>query len=136
MPSLPLAAADVMFGNLPSSDVSDSVVRRIRAAVGLGLLSDGDRLPKEAELTKRFRISSFSLREALGVLRDEGLIETRAGKYGGSFVKRPAEVSALARDELARLSFTELRDLGDWRHMIAEKAAGLAARRARARHRR
>src|SRR6478672_5131031 len=105
----------MLFGNMPSSDLSDTVVRRIRAAIGLGLLKDGQKLPKEAELAKRFGISSSTLREALGVLRTEDLIETRAGKYGGSFVKHPKEIASLARDELTRMSFTELRDLGDWR---------------------
>lgn len=130
MPALPLATRDELFRNLPSSDVSAAVVRRIRAAIGLGLLTDDERLPKEAELAKRFGISSFTLREALGLLRAEGLIETRAGKYGGSFVRRPAKVASLARKELAGLSFTELRDLGDWRQMLVTQAAGLAARRA------
>jgi DNA-binding FadR family transcriptional regulator len=130
VPTLPLVSRDVVFGNLPSSDVSTAVVRRIRAAIGLGLLAGGEKLPKEAELAKRFGISSFTLREALSILRAEGLIETRAGKYGGSFVRRSPKTAALARDELCRLSFSELRDLGDWRQMLTAQAAGLAARRA------
>lgn len=129
---VPFAVADMLFGNMPSSDLSDTVVRRIRAAIGLGLLKDGQKLPKEAELAKRFGISSSTLREALGVLRTEDLIETRAGKYGGSFVKHPKEIASLARDELARMSFTELRDLGDWRQMLVTQSAGFAARRASA----
>ena len=130
MPAYPLVARDDVFSNLPSSDVSVAVVGRIRAAIGLGLLTDSERLPKEAELAKRFGISIFSLREALGLLRAEGLIQTRAGKYGGSFVRRPAQVESLARRELASLSFTQLRDLGDWRQMLVSQAGELAALRA------
>ena len=68
--------------------------------------------------------------EALAVLRNDGLIITRPGKNGGSFVRRPKEPLPLANDELTRLSSAELRDLGDWRQMLTWTAAGLAAQRA------
>ena len=55
---------------------------------------------------------------------------TRAGKYGGSFVTYPAESEELEWAELIGLSSAELRDLGDWREMLAANAAALAALRA------
>ncbi|MBO0824261.1 MAG: FadR family transcriptional regulator, partial [Actinobacteria bacterium] len=105
------------------------VARRIRAAIFLGLLSDGDKLPREADLAKDLGVSSFCLREALRMLRDDGLIITRPGKNGGSFVRRPQEPLPLASGELAGLSSVELRDLGDWRQMLTSTAAALAAQR-------
>src|SRR5262249_29980512 len=99
------------------------------AAIGLGLLPDGEKLPREADLAKELQVSSFSLREALAVLRNDGLIITRPGKNGGSFVRRPKEPVPLANDELTRLSPAELRDLPDWQQRPTGPAAGLAAQR-------
>jgi DNA-binding FadR family transcriptional regulator len=126
-PALP--ARRVLFGPLPSTDVCAAVVRRFCAAIALGLLADGDRLPKEADLAAQLGITTFSLREALGQLREQGLVVTRAGKYGGSFIRHTRQEEDLEHDELLRLSAAELRDLGDWRLMLAAQSAVLAARR-------
>jgi DNA-binding FadR family transcriptional regulator len=120
----------LLFRRVGASDAPSAVVRRLRAAIVLGLLPDGDKLPREADLAKELGVTSFSLREALSVLRSDGLIITRPGRSGGSFVRRPQEPLPLANDELVRLSSPELRDLGDWRQMLTSAAAGLAAQRA------
>lgn len=122
----------ILFGPLGSTDVSSAVVGWLRAAIGLGLFPDGERLPKEAHLAVQLGVTTFALREALATLRAQGLVVTRAGKYGGSFVTYPAESEQLEHDELANLSSAELRDLGDWRQMLATTAAALAALRASA----
>lgn len=127
---LPSPTRRAIFGPLAASDPSGAVVRRLRAAIGLGLLADGDRLPREADLASELGITTFSLREALGELRREGLLVTKAGKYGGSFVTRPTETNNMEREELLALTSTELRDLGDWRQMLASHSAALAALRA------
>jgi len=118
------------FAPLGSTDVPSAVVRRLRAAISLGLLPDGRRLPKEADLAARLGVTTFALREALAELRNQGLLVTRAGKYGGSFVTYTAESDQLEQDELVELSSAELRDVADWRQMLAAHAAALAAQRA------
>ena len=120
----------LLFAPLGSTDMPSAVVHRLRAAIGLGLLADGKRLPKEADLATQLGVTTFALREALAELRSQGLVVTRAGKYGGSFVTYPAESERLEHDELVELSSAELRDLGDWRLMLAAHAAALAAQRA------
>ncbi|NUH40163.1 GntR family transcriptional regulator [Streptomyces samsunensis] len=127
---LPAATHHLLFGSLPTVDMAASVARRLRAAIGLGLLSDGERLPKEADLARQLGVTNFTLREALGSLREEGLLQTRPGKNGGSFVLSPDEGASLAFDELGRMSATHFRDLGDWRRMLASVSAALAAERA------
>ncbi len=127
---LPAPTRRVLFGPLTSTDTSGAVVRRLRAAIGLGLLADGDRLPRESDLAAQLGIATFSLREALGELRNQGLLVTRPGKFGGSFVTYPMESEEIERDELLRLTSAELRDLGDWRQMLAAHSAALAAQRA------
>lgn len=127
---LPPPTRRLLFRQVGAPNAPAAVVRRLRAAIGLGLLSDGDKLPREADLAKELGVSNFSLREALALLRNDGLIITRPGKNGGSFVRRPKEPLPLANDELIQLSSAELRDLGDWRQMLTSTAAGLAAQRA------
>ena len=127
---IPAPTRRLLFRRVGTADAPSAVVRRLRAAIVIGLLSDGDRLPREADLARELGVSTFSLREALSVLRSDGLIITRPGKNGGSFVRRPSEPRPLANDELLRLSSAELRDLGDWRKMLTSTTAGLAAQRA------
>ena len=120
----------LLFAPLGSTDMPSAVVHRLRAAIGLGLLPDGKQLPKEADLATQLGVTTFALREALAELRKQGLLVTRAGKYGGSFVTYPADSERLEQDELVELSSAELRDVGDWRQMLAAHAAALAAQRA------
>ena len=129
---MPVFTRRLLFGSLMTTDPTAAVIRRISAAIALGFLADGERLPREADLTRLLGVTAFTLREALAVLRDEGLIVTRAGRNGGSFVRTPPDSTSLALDELRRLSASELRDLGDWRQMLASVSAALAAGRASA----
>ncbi len=119
----------LMFGAVSAESPADAVVRRIRAAIGLGSLSDGDRLPREVDLARQFGVTVFAMREALGVLRAEGLIETKPGNRGGSYVRRYTDRASLTAGELRRMSAAELRDLGDWRQMLTSVSASLAAQR-------
>lgn len=49
-------------------------------------LHPGDRLPGEAELIARFQMSKGTIREAMRILQAQGLVETKTGPGGGSFV--------------------------------------------------
>ncbi len=122
----------VLFGRLHSEDAPAAVARRLRTAIGLGVLNPGEKLPKEADLARQMGVTPFSLREALATLRAEGLIVTRAGGKGGSFVEAAGDSDAMARETLSTLTATELRDLGDWRAGLTTYAAWLAAQRASA----
>lgn len=126
------ATKQVLFGHLHTEDAASAIARRLRTAIGLGVLADGEKLPKEADLARQLGVTTFSLREALGTLRGEGLIVTRVGKNGGSYVAHPADGESLAGEDLVRYSATELRDLGDWRAALTAHAAWLAAGRAAA----
>ena len=119
----------VLFGHLQTEDAASAVARRLRTAIGLGVLAHGEKLPKELDLARQLGVTAFSLREALGTLRSEGLIVTRVGKNGGSYVEQPPAGESMAGEELVRVSATELRDLGDWRAALTTFAAWLAARR-------
>ncbi len=49
-------------------------------------LQPGDRLPGEAELIRRFEMSKGTIREAMRLLQAQGLVVTKTGPGGGSFV--------------------------------------------------
>lgn len=110
---------------------ADEVAQRISEAIQLGLLGDGERLPVELDLAAQFAVAPMTVRDALATLREQGLVETRRGRSGGSFVRRPASppIEQLTA-RLAAMSASDLRDLFDERTAIAGQAARLAAERA------
>lgn len=110
---------------------ADEIVQRITEAIHLGLLDDGERLPVEVDLAAQFGVAPMTVREALATLRDQGLVQTRRGRSGGSFVQRPAgpPIDQVAA-RLAEMSASDLRDLFDEHTAIAGQAALLAAQRA------
>jgi DNA-binding FadR family transcriptional regulator len=112
---------------------ADRVVQRVSEAIHLGLLGDGERLPAEVDLAAQFGVAPMTMRDALATLREEGLVETRRGRHGGSFVRRPTTppVEPLRR-RLVSMSISELRDLVDEHQAVAGQTARLAAERASA----
>jgi len=129
---LTTATARAILGPDPTTaGRAEHVAVRLGEAIRLGLLLDGERLPAEPQLAEQFGIATVTLREALAVLRDQGLVVTRRGRGGGSFVRVPAADpgEALPR-RLRELSTQEIRELGDQRSAVSGTAARLAAERA------
>lgn len=94
------------------------------------MLRVGERLPPEAELASQFGIAVATLRKALAQLRAQGVVETRRGRNGGTFVVQapfPSESTLLT--VLRRLSVVELRDFADEHAAVAGMSARLAAER-------
>ncbi|MBM7529728.1 GntR family transcriptional regulator [Brevibacterium luteolum] len=105
--------------------------RRIRRAVQLGFLSTGDRLPSESEMANAFGVAAGAVREALAALRSEGIVTTRRGRSGGTFIVGiPGFRIDEVKKDLAAMSMAELRDLSDELTAIARASADLAAERA------
>jgi DNA-binding FadR family transcriptional regulator len=128
---LPGRARDAVFAPLDSPGRAETVARRLADAIALGLLRDAEQLPPEAELAASFGVSPVTVREALVVLRHRGLVRTRRGRGGGSFVTAPGDpVAALLRTRLEETSLSDLRDLCDHYVAVTATAALLAADRA------
>ncbi|MEU8788695.1 GntR family transcriptional regulator [Streptomyces sp. NPDC048643] len=74
-----------MTGSVPSRhhDIADD----LRQQITTGRIQSGERLPSEADLADRYKVSALTLRSALAVLQGEGLLEKIHGK--GNFVRRP-----------------------------------------------
>jgi DNA-binding FadR family transcriptional regulator len=76
-----------MFQAAKQTKVFQDVVEQIQEAIFDGRLETGQTLPAERELKELFNISRGTLREALRVLEQKGLIEIKLGVGGGSIVK-------------------------------------------------
>ncbi|MGD9235992.1 MAG: GntR family transcriptional regulator [Desulfobacterales bacterium] len=76
-----------MFQAAKQTKVFQDVVAQIQEAILDGRLKTGDTLPSERQLKDMFNISRGTLREALRVLEQKGLIEIKLGVGGGSVVK-------------------------------------------------
>ena len=59
-------------------------------------LKAGDRLPGEADLIVRFGMAKGTIREAMRILEAQGLVKTRTGPGGGSFVHEVSRQRAKA----------------------------------------
>ncbi|KNB49735.1 FadR/GntR family transcriptional regulator [Streptomyces caatingaensis] len=91
----------------------EAALERILQVIRLGLVAEGERLPAERELAERLRISRVTLREVLKVLHEQGLVESRRGRYGGTFVcPRPAAPDVSGIDIEDTLRFREVLELG------------------------
>jgi GntR family transcriptional regulator len=76
------------------------IADELRAAIKRGELAPGDRLPSEAELVERYGTAQGTVREAIAVLRAEGLVMSRQGR--GVFVQTPPLVHRFASAEHLR----------------------------------
>lgn len=60
------------------------VVEQIESAICDGALAPGERLPSEMKLKEMFDTSRGTVREALRVLEQKGLVTVRTGVKGGA----------------------------------------------------
>ncbi|OAH11932.1 FadR/GntR family transcriptional regulator [Streptomyces jeddahensis] len=106
----------------------EEALEQILQVVRLGLVPGGGRLPSERALAERLGISRVTLREVLKVLQDEGLVESRRGRYGGTFVVERTGIPG--EDELRRrIEKTDVEDVLRFREVLEVGAAGLCAAR-------
>ena len=118
------------FAPLENAVRGEETGRRLRQAIELGLLEDGTQLPSENDLAAMMGISTQTLRSALAELRHLGLVETRRGRGGGSFVKaNTGDIARARRETLAAYSLEDLRDIREYRAVLAGSAAAAAAAR-------
>ncbi len=120
-----------LISPLAAAGRAEEVVQRVSQAIQLGLFVDGEQLPPETEFAAQLGVSAMTLREALASLRQQGLVQTRRGRTGGTFVRRPASPPVgLLRERLRGMTTSSLRDLIDEQFAVSGAAAKLAAARA------
>lgn len=92
----------------------DEITDRLITAIAIGEYLPGARLPVERDLAASLGAGRMTVRAALARLLDRGLIETRRGRGGGSYVRDQwpdSSTDAVGRTLRARLG--ELRDRCD-----------------------
>lgn len=117
-----------VFAPLNDATRVQQVMERILSGISMGVLIDGDRLPSEAEMSASMGASIMTCRDALSQLRGLGLVATRRGREGGTFLTLPVGGRRqLLEEKLSALSRVQLRDLGIHYAAILAAAAELAA---------
>lgn len=98
----------------PSSDrpAYRQIADHLRADIERGVIAAGSPLPSESELCDRYNAARGTVRQAIALLRNEGLVMSERGR--GTFARERPPVRRLGHDRFAR------------RHRKAGKAAFLA----------
>jgi DNA-binding FadR family transcriptional regulator len=122
-------AGEALFRPVRTGNAFEETVERLLTAIKLGIVMPGTRLPPERELAERLSVSRVTLREAIRALQESGYVESRRGRYGGTFVNDvlPRPDQAAAR----RLTLKTGGDLDDTlalRQVLEVGAAEQAAR--------
>jgi GntR family transcriptional regulator, transcriptional repressor for pyruvate dehydrogenase complex len=113
---------DAVFRAVRSGNAFEETVERLLEGIKLGVYAPGDRLPAERELTKRLGVSRITLRDALRELGSTGYVETKRGRFGGTFVIRQPT------PELGTVDLNSLADALTFRRVVETGAAEMAAR--------
>jgi DNA-binding FadR family transcriptional regulator len=113
--------------------LADHVAADLLAMVADGRCPPGTRLPPEAVLAQRARVSRLTLREAVRILRDKGVLSVEHGR--GTFVNAPARWVTLdpmllaSRAALEGDSAQSAQQITETRRIVEVGAAEIAAQR-------
>ncbi|MHB1431021.1 MAG: FadR/GntR family transcriptional regulator [Streptosporangiaceae bacterium] len=129
-----LVNGDVDLGGIlrpvRTGNAFEETVERLLTVIKLGLVARGERFPPERDLAVRLGISRLTLREAIRELSQAGYVESRRGRFGGTFcVYTPPAPSVTEIARLARRDGDRLADALIFRHAVETGAADLLAQR-------
>ena len=100
-----------LFQPLPVKRTFMEIANQIRSSIYSKTLKPGDKLPSERELAAQFSVGRISVREALRMLEQAGLILIKQGSGGGAYVKA-ADTSAISESVYDLVSRSDI-SLGD-----------------------
>jgi len=129
-PEGPLPAASrPRFVPIQPQRAHEYVAEQIRRHIALRLIKPGESLPPERDLAVTFGVGRPTIQAALRLLEAEGLVQTRRGRAGGTFVSDLSQ-DGLPTDELilrvaSRPKDTE--DLLTFRRIVEPAVARVAA---------
>jgi DNA-binding FadR family transcriptional regulator len=122
---------DPIFRAAKQNRIFQDVVDQIQEAIIDGRLKVGEKLPAERELKEMLHTSRSTLREALRVLEQKGLIEIKLGMGGGAIVTAvSADQVTESLDLLIRSQKVSLNHLAEFRERVEGDVVALAAKRA------
>lgn len=112
----------------------EEVAKQIQQAIVEEHFKPGDKLPSQKELIEQFQVSSFTIMGALRLLEQSGLVHTKLGTSGGTFVSE-LNTAGLGKSIELFMSIMKvtLEELVEFRLTIEGQAAYWAAKRRRKR---
>jgi DNA-binding FadR family transcriptional regulator len=99
-----------VLGPVRGGNAFEETVERLLTVIKLGVVGPGERFPAERSLAVLLGISRITLREAIRALQQAGYVESRRGRFGGTFVTytRPgpsrSEVRRIAREDEGKIA--------------------------------
>ena len=107
---------------LQRHSLADAVVSKLQQQLSLGEYQPGEKLPSEPELMERFGVGRSTIREAIRILANTGMLSVRQGS--GTFVEEQTGISEPLSQRLKRAAAHDLDEVRQLLEMkIAEKAA-------------
>lgn len=123
-----LAPATPGLGAIHVPKSSGVLAGRLQQQILSGSFPPGSALPTERELVSTTGLGRSSVREALRILEAQGLVRTRAGRYGGSVASKPDDALLAGHISLfAKGHSVPLRALVEARQALEPMVAYLAA---------
>jgi DNA-binding FadR family transcriptional regulator len=96
-------------------------------AVELRLLRPGEWLPPPGQMAQAMDVSEITVRRALTALAQDGVLERRRGRNGGTLVAEQPRLGSVAETDAYRGATAEVHDLIDHRLLLECGVAHLAA---------
>lgn len=113
---------DPIFRERLSMKVAEAILAYMR---GQGM-KKGDRLPSERQLAGLLSAGRNTVREAIRLLREEGLLEVISGR--GTFVLRNPPCDGRVMLRLMQINYRDLLEIKVWLEQLAIRRAALCAR--------
>lgn len=107
---------------LQRHSLADAVVSKLQQQISLGEYQPGEKLPSEPELMERFGVGRSTIREAIRILANTGMLSVRQGS--GTFVQ---EHTGIGEPLSQRLKRADAQDLDEVRQLLEMKIAERAA---------
>jgi DNA-binding FadR family transcriptional regulator len=107
---------------LQRHSLADAVVSKLQQQLSLGEYQPGEKLPSEPELMEQFGVGRSTIREAIRILANTGMLSVRQGS--GTFVEQHTGIAEPLSQRLKRATAQDLDEVRQLLEMkIAEKAA-------------
>jgi GntR family transcriptional repressor for pyruvate dehydrogenase complex len=121
-------AFDVMF--LDRQRLNEQIAEKIQEQITDGRLKPDDLLPPERELAALLKVNRATVREAIHLLRERGLVERKNGR-GVRIVAMPPDSVGVTIDRFFVTNNCSPQELWDFRIIFEPKVTALAAANAR-----
>jgi DNA-binding FadR family transcriptional regulator len=107
---------------LQRHNLADAVVSKLQQQLSLGEYQPGQKLPSEPELMEQFGVGRSTIREAIRILANTGVLKVRQGS--GTYVELQNGIAEPLPQRLRRAGAEELNEVRQLLEMkVAEKAA-------------